>query len=93
MKKNRKAAGTVLNSILAAFAILEAFHNSESGSAGGHFKSEWEALCKWYEDVEGDDVDVMKTDYYKMKMSLAEQPSVSMVKMKRSHGVGNHRRQ
>jgi hypothetical protein len=54
MKKNRKAAGIVLNSILvdsekgkAAFAIVEAFHNPESGFAGGHFKSEWEALCKW----------------------------------------------
>ena len=69
MKKNRKAAGIVLNSILvdtekgkAAFALVESFHNADDGFAGGHFKEEWDALCEWYEDVEADDVDLIEKD-------------------------------
>ena len=47
-KKNRKAAGTLLNSIdsktekgKAAFYLVEKFHNADDGHAGGHFKKEW----------------------------------------------------
>ena len=50
-KKNRKAAGVLLNSITcddvkgqAAFHLTERHHNAADGYAGGCFKKEWEAL-------------------------------------------------
>jgi hypothetical protein len=89
IKKNRKAAGIILNSInvetekgKAAFALVETYHNAQNHFAGGHFKQEWEALCEWYEDVEGDAVDVLKEEYYKERMEQDEQPSIFIVRMK-----------
>ena len=47
-KKNRKAAGILLNSIVcddekgkAAFFLIERYHNAADGYAGGYFKKEW----------------------------------------------------
>ena len=58
-KKNRKAAGVLLNSIAcddlkgeAAFHLTERCHNAAEGHAGGCFEKEWEALIARCEKIQ-----------------------------------------
>ena len=89
-KKNRKAAGTLLNSIdsktekgKAAFYLVEKFHNADDGHAGGHFKKEWDALIARFEKMQVKSLRDQKTDYYTEKMGKNEQPSLFAVRLDR----------
>ena len=85
-KKNRKAAGILLNSIAcddlkgkAAFHLTERHHNAADGHAGGHFKKEWEALIARCEKIQVKSLREQKKDYHNEKMDRDEQPSLFAV--------------
>ena len=87
-RKNRKAAGVLLNSInsdttagQAAFYLVERYHNLESGYVGGHFPNEWNALISRFETVQVKSLRDQKEDYYSVKMEWNEQPSLFIVKL------------
>ena len=89
-KKNRKAAGILLNSIVcgdekgkAAFFLIERYHNAADGYAGGYFKKEWEALIARYEQIQVKNLRDQKEEYHNEKMDRNEQPSLFIVKLDR----------
>ena len=88
--KNRKAAGTLLNSIdssteegKAAFFLIERYHDADDGCAGGQFIEEWKALTARCETVQVKNLRDQKKDYYTDKMGQREQPSLFVVRLDR----------
>jgi hypothetical protein len=89
-KENQKAAGILLNLIYtttekgqAAFHIIEKYHESATGYAGGHFYREWQALIRKFEVVKVETLTDLKKEYHNSKMSKNEEPSLFIVKMER----------
>ncbi len=88
---NRKAAGIVMNSInvttkegKAAFAIVDPFHDADTGFAGGHFYNEWAALKDWYDNVVQEDLEQIRNRYYQSTMAKDVQPSMFILDMKKT---------
>ena len=89
-KMNQKAAGILLNSILtdtekgqSVFYLIEKFHNTQAGFAGGQFYKEWTAMTTRYKEVESKSIADLKEEYYGAKMKEDQQPSLFIVQMER----------
>ena len=87
---NQKAAGILLNSIVtdtekgqSVFYLVEKFHNTQDGYAGGQFHKECTAMTTRCEEVESKSIADRKEEHYGAKMRDDQQPSLFIVQMER----------